>query len=131
MYSEVERVRRRIKIKMGVYNITCALIILICFVVICIRPIDKVCDIRNETATVIDKNVKKLSLVDARRKLRRMSIGSSSSNLQSSTTNIKFLSYYENQKYCHFVGCCSHFAYRRAGFGLHQPFGGQKCHHRW
>ena len=45
MYSEVERIRRRIKIKMGVYNITCVLIILICLVVICIRPIDKVCDI--------------------------------------------------------------------------------------
>ena len=61
MYSEVERVRRRIKIKMGVYNITCALIILICLVVICIRPIDKVCDIRNETATVTDRNVKNSS----------------------------------------------------------------------
>lgn len=61
MYSEVERIRRRIKIEMSVYNVVSALIILICLVVICIRPIDKVCDIRNETVTVTDKNIKNSS----------------------------------------------------------------------
>lgn len=58
MNNKVERIRRRTKILNNLNTILSVLFIIIFVFIICFRPINKVCDIRNETATVTDKNVK-------------------------------------------------------------------------
>lgn len=58
MNSKVERIRHRTKILNNLNTILSVLFIIIFVFIICFRPINKVCDIHNEVATVTDKNVK-------------------------------------------------------------------------
>lgn len=58
MNNKVERIRRKIRILNNLNTILSILFVIIFVFIICFRPINKVCNIRNEVVTVTDKNVK-------------------------------------------------------------------------